>query len=159
MRKLPASQDSKTDWTSSLVPKERADEGTATLDRRRRQLFEGELPIVCPWVFSFPDEFREFKGLDFRQKKTPCFKVLASCRYSDHPMCAELLNTQLPETSRRTPVQAQGLRVSTLCVKWFVYVCRFAADWLSWAWLVSKAKVAKWWHTKGANKKQQVTFW
>ena len=31
---------------------------------------------------------------------------LASCRYSDHPMCAELLNTQLPETSRRTPVQA-----------------------------------------------------
>jgi len=27
--------------------------------------------------------------------------------YSDHPMCAELLNTQLPETSRRTPVQVR----------------------------------------------------
>lgn len=37
--------------------------------------------------------------------------------------------------SRRVWVKSQH----TSSVKWFVYVCRFAADWLSWAWLVSKA--------------------
>eukprot|EP00434_Breviolum_minutum_P013825 symbB.v1.2.012190.t1/scaffold835.1/size159100/17 len=37
--------------------------------------------------------------------------------YSDHPMCAELLNTQLPETSRRTPVRRRLAELGLTRVK------------------------------------------